>query len=606
MTPEIRPLDRHFADFICRESGGGNALLWLASALLSSAVGRGDVCLSLEDAAGTTAVVEGGTAALPDPERLAALLQESPVVGGPGDFRPLILDGSGRLYLHRYRQYEQDLVRVIRDKAAVAISVCVETLRDGLARYFPGTCSDEPDLQKTAAIAALRKRFCIISGGPGTGKTSTVVKIIALLVEQQPANGLKIALAAPTGKAAARLRESISRMRENLPCSEEVRQQIPTAVSTIHRLLGTFSGTVRFRHSAENPLPHDIVIVDEASMIDLPLMAKLVTALRNDARLILLGDRDQLASVEAGAVLGDLCGSGLQEEYSAGFRDLAGQLTGTVLPSTCRDGLPGLTDSLVVLRKNYRFSSGSGIGALATAINSGDGELAYSLLSSDASTRVSWGDLPGLPSFRKTLEPEVVNGFSRYLAAETPAEALACFDSFRVLCALREGICGVVGLTGLIEEILSGHRLIDAGSRWYKGRPVMVTANDYGMNLFNGDVGIIFPDPDLSGLPRVWFPTAEGGIRKVSPVRLPAHETAYAMTVHKSQGSEFDRVLMILPDRNVAVVSRELLYTGISRAREEVRVWGDPAVFIEAVGRKIRRTSGVADALWRDTPQSER
>ena len=347
MKPELRLIDRGFADFICRESGSSTPELWLAAALVSAVVGQGDICLDLADVAEQELSVGGESIVLPAADSLMLMLREHPVVGAPGDFRPLVLDRAGRLYLHRYWQYEHDLAQAILAKAAAAEPLCEATLQEGLPRLFPGNVPGETDWQAIAAIAALRKKLCIISGGPGTGKTSTVVKILALMIEQDPSRKLRIALAAPTGKAAARLKDSISSMKDRLPCSDEVKVQIPADVTTIHRLLGAISGSVRFRHSAENPLPHDVVIVDEASMVALPLMAKLVTALRPDARLILLGDRDQLASVEAGAVLGDLCGSRSAESYSPDFSDLVHRLTGANLQDTPdAENTPALVDEI--------------------------------------------------------------------------------------------------------------------------------------------------------------------------------------------------------------------------------------------------------------------
>lgn len=602
MKADLRPIDRYFADFICRESGGYKAELWLAAALASAAVGRHHTCLNLAEIAAMDLSEYGAAGVPPATDRLGELLRASAAIGAPGDFCPLILDGAGRLYLHRYWRYEEELARTIREKATAAALLDEATLRDGLLRLFPGSAAAGADWQAVAAVAALYNKFAIISGGPGTGKTSTVVKILALLLEQPGANRMRLALAAPTGKAAARLKESITRMKEGLVCSAAVKEQIPAAVSTIHRLLGSISGSVRFRFCAANPLPFDVVIVDEASMVDLPLMAKLVAALKNDARLILLGDRDQLASVEAGAVLGDLCGSGRGEAFSADFCALVERLTGAVLPAAeRRESPPALSDSLVILKQNYRFSPESGIGQLAAAINSGDSGGALRLLSADHTAAIGWRDLPEAALLKKSIAATVIAGYRHYLAAPTPAEALARFDAFRVLCALREGPYGVVTINRLIEEILAENRLIDLHQRWYQGRPVLITVNDYSMQLFNGDVGIVFPDPDQSGTLRVYFTAADGGVRSVSPVRLPAHETVYAMTVHKSQGSEFEQVLLLLPDRDSALLSRELLYTGITRAKNDVVVWGVKEIFAAAVERRIERASGLQDALWKSS-----
>jgi exodeoxyribonuclease V alpha subunit len=597
---ELNAIDRHFADFICREVGDAPPWLGLAVSLASNAVGNGDICLNLADIAGKTIQVDGEHVAVPSLEELKDALQRTQVVGLPGDFRPIILDGDGRLYLYRYWKYEQDLARFIIEKAAVSYGEIDEALlAAGVGRLFPGNGGEGTDWQKVAAVVAVRKRFCVISGGPGTGKTSTVLKIIALFLEQAKEMGVRIALAAPTGKSAARLNESIRLMKEKLDCAPAIKEMIPDEASTIHRLLGSIGGSVRFRYSADNPLPFDAVVIDEASMVALPLMAKLAAALRHDARLILLGDKDQLASVETGAVLGDICGRGGNEPFSSEFADLVARVAGERIPAEpSTNSLPPLTDSLVVLKRNYRFEDDSGIGAVGRAVNAGDGEGAIALLKGESHRDMAWRSVPKPDSLRRALSGTVVAGYGAYLAAGSPAEALERFDAFRVLCALRQGPYGVTGINAIIEEILAEKGLIEPRSRWYRGRPVMITVNDYNLKLFNGDVGIVFPDPEAGGTPRVFFPAPDGRVRKISPVRLPAHETVYAMTIHKSQGSEFDRVLMLLPGHDSEVLTRELIYTGITRAKDEAGIWGDEENFITSVSRRIDRKSGLGCALW--------
>lgn len=632
LTFACTPLDRRFADFICRLAGTESPrLLRLLSSLVSSAVSNGHVCLHLAAIAGKRVVVDGAEELLPPLEQLRQALAATGVAGEPGAFMPLVIDSVGRLYLHRYWQYERDLAEAVTARADASCAVDERLLEDGLARLFPPRGGDGVDWQKVAAVAALRKRFCVISGGPGTGKTSTVVKIIALLAEQEGESPLRIALAAPTGKAAARLRESVYALKETLACSDSVRALIPEGVSTLHRLLGARGTSVRFRHSAENLLPWDAVIVDEASMVALPLMAKLTAALRPRARLILLGDRDQLASVEAGAVLGDICGRGRSERFSSSFADLLARVAGEQLPPDLIEGErlprsrlptprspvprhesrdtvhepifpgpqspvpgPSLTDSLVILKRNYRFGADSVIGAAARETNAGEGGQALGLLRE----RGWWSDVPPAGQLKGALEGRVVAGFEAYLRAESPEEALRRFDDFRVLCALRQGPWGVVAVNTLIEEILAGHSLIERSDRWYRGRPVMVTVNDAAQRLFNGDVGIVIADSGADGSPRVCFPRPEGGVRTVSPLRLPPHETVFAMTVHKSQGSEFDRVLLLLPPHETAPLTRELIYTGLTRARREAELWGDASVFLQAVSRRTERDSGLEDLLW--------
>jgi exodeoxyribonuclease V alpha subunit len=323
MVYELNALDRHFADFIVKESGKTAAMLKHVVSLLSNAVVNDHICLNLEDIAGKEILIDGEEVNVPKLEELYKSLSKMPVVSAKGEFRPLIIEGKERLYLYRYWKYERDLARIILDKSAMICEIRdKKLLGKGLNRLFPSAEEKSPDWQKVAAVAALRKKFVIVSGGPGTGKTSTVIKILALLLEQENSESLRIALAAPTGKAAMRLKESITMMKESLDCADSIKKQIPHEVSTIHRLLGTISGSVRFRFSEKNPLPHDIVIIDEASMVALPLMAKLALALKQDSRIILIGDRNQLSSVEAGAVLGDMCGGGRQEIFSPEFSDL--------------------------------------------------------------------------------------------------------------------------------------------------------------------------------------------------------------------------------------------------------------------------------------------
>jgi exodeoxyribonuclease V alpha subunit len=600
MVFELNSIDRHFAAFLWKEAGEAPALLKPVVSLLSNSAGSGNICLDLAVIAGREIRIDGETITIPALDALCAALRESPVAGAPGEFRPLVLDREGRLYLYRYWKYEKELAEAIRHKAASGFaSLDRKLLARGLERLFPGAAENEADWQKAAALAALLKRVCIISGGPGTGKTSTVVKILALLLEQEGAGSVRVALAAPTGKSAARLRESISSMKDALDCADSVKELIPREVSTIHRLLGTIPGSVRFCHSEKNTLPYDVVIVDEASMVALPLMAKLAAALKPEARLIILGDRDQLSSVEAGAVLGDICGGGHQEVFSSGFGELFSELSGVSIPTAPPgEELPPLADCLVVLKRNYRFSAASGIGAAARAVNAGRGKDAMSILRGGAFSDVGWRDLPPPGSLERALAEVVSEGYGGYLTAGTVEEALGLFNRFRVLCALNQGPYGVAGLNDLIEKILAKRGLIDPRQRWYRGRPILIATNDYNLKLFNGDVGIVFFDPNQEGKPRVFFPAPDGGIRDISPVRLPAHETVYAMTIHKSQGSEFDRVHILLPAADSPLLTRELLYTGVTRAKTRVDIWGNEGIFAAAAARRIDRKSGLRDALW--------
>lgn len=588
----LRPIDLHFARFVGELSGGESPELCLAAALASKHTGDGHICVDLAAWAGKRfpqeEIAEGEALLCPELSPWTRILRESPLVGNPGDYRPLILDDAHRLYLYRYWQYEAGLAdRIFEALAQGEAALDRSVLEGGMARLFPPADPGETDWQKLAALAALGGRFALIIGGPGTGKTFTVAKILALLVEQAKGVPLRIALSAPTGKAAARLQEAISRSKKDLASTAAVKEAIPEQASTLHRLLGTIPGSPYFRHHREQPLPFDVVVVDEASMVSLPLLSKLFAAVAREARLILLGDQDQLASVDPGAVLGDMCNPGASpaEEAPRGGQRTAG-------------GSLRMAEVIVALKKNFRFGSESGIGEVSRAIQGGEGARALALMRSAQYGDVTWATLPREGQLLSALGPKIIAGYRRYLRARSPEEALRSFEEFRVLCALREGPYGVSTLNGLIERLLKEKKLIRPEGNWYAGRPLLITRNDYGVGLYNGDIGIVLPDPEDGGALRAFFLALEGTVRQVPLLRLPEHETVYAMTVHKSQGSEFEEVLLVLPDQVSPVLTRELVYTGITRARRKVTVWGTEEVLQTAVSRRIHRSSGLREALW--------
>ena len=595
-----------FANFITRLEERDIPQLNLAAKLLCEAVKNGHVCLDLN------AVAQGvfqesidlADELLPNwsVTEWAEQLRTTKVVGPPGSFHPLILDDAHRLYLHRYHTYEQTLARGIIDRSKEFKTTGLAPLADKLENYFASVDGEGTNWQKAAALLAATRPFCVISGGPGTGKTTTVVKILALLLEMAAKQPLSIALAAPTGKAAARLKAAITKAKGNLPCNQEILSKIPEDVRTLHRLLGTMRNSPTFRHNAKNPLPYDVVVVDEASMVDLPLMAKLVLALPAHARLILLGDKNQLSSVEAGAVLGDICQTGTETAYSKQMQETLGPYLGLDKNAFGCEKNTGPGDSLVTLQKNYRFDASSGIGRLSIAVNCGHTNTAQTLLDDLATPDVNWLECPSENQVRDVLKQRILDGFTPYLEAASAAEALTRFNHFMVLCALRNGPYGVTTITSLAEQILAGQGLIQPGSRWYKGRPIMITANDYNLGLFNGDTGILWPDDSPEKKLRAYFPDPNGQLRSLSPSRLPAHETVFASTVHKSQGSEFDRILLLLPAHDTRALTRELIYTGITRAKNAVEVWGRKDVFTLALQRRVQRTSGLRDAIWKITP----
>ncbi|TEW51809.1 exodeoxyribonuclease V subunit alpha [Psychromonas algicola] len=472
------------------------------------------------------------------------------------------------------------------------------------------TNKDRCDWQKISAALALTSARCVISGGPGTGKTTTVVKLLALLLQAQP--DLNIKMVAPTGKAAARLTESITNALGDLALDKTVAQLIPSEASTIHRLLGVRNNSAHFRHNQDNPLVLDLLLVDEASMVDLPLMAKLLSALPDHARLILLGDKDQLASVEAGAVLGDIC-SFIEAGYSQEKAEQLAELTGFESLSTNINNNVNqlMSDKLCLLRKSYRFDQFSGIGYLASMVNKG-GVKAEQL----SALCEQYDDLSyhiNDPQSDAVFEKLVIDGYGPYLSALAEAnksiiehgnrdaakQLLKQFNDFKILCATREQEWGVEQLNHRCEKILQKAGLLarrfDSTQTWYIGRPVMVTENSYHLNLFNGDIGLCLEGED--GQLRVYFVMPDGSVADYQPSRLPSHQTVFAMTVHKSQGSEFSHTLLALPNYALPVVNRELIYTGITRAKKQLTLMADLSLVASAIRSRASRNSRLTERL---------
>jgi exodeoxyribonuclease V alpha subunit len=599
----LSALDIHFARFLSRLADKNVSGLSLAASLVSSYTRQGHVCLDLSSVEGKELLQgENGIDPVVCPElnTWCKQLRETAVVGNPGEYKPLILDDRSRLYLFRYWEYQEKLADSIRRRIHdTGVDSDIGLLKEELIRLFPFNETEEINWQRVAAFTALTKQFCVISGGPGTGKTSIVATILALLLKQAKSERLRIALIAPTGKAAAKLQEAIRSMKTKLACPNSIKEEIPEEASTIHRMLGFIPDSPYFRHNAKNTLPVDVVVVDEASMVDLALMSKLIQALPLQARIMLLGDKDQLASVEAGAVLGDICDTGTEHSFSQGFCKDCKEVTGYTI-HTQQNVTPEseIRDCIIQLEKNYRFGSDSGIGAVSYAVNTGDGDRAIKCMKSAVYEDITWKSLPHPNDLPQVIKATIIQGYGDYLRARNPFEVFQVFERFQILCAIRQGPFGVAALNILAEKILREESLINPDRRWYPGRPVLITRNDYTLRLFNGDMGIVLSDPSVNNELRVFFPSTDGTVKKFHPFRLPEHETVYAMTVHKSQGSEFDKVLLVLPDRESPVLTRELIYTSITRAKKSVEIWGNENVFRTAVSRYIERTSGLRDALW--------
>lgn len=621
MTESLNLLRQHgfselacqFAAFIARKESAENTVVSLSAGLLTEAMAQGHVCLNLTDLPES---VQPLADLLPDNvDEWIYQLRAGYSVGQPGEYKPLILTDYGLLYLYRYWLDERDVAQAIRQRLHGVAELDLGQLNQNLADWHNPI--DGIDWQKVAVAIALSRHLAVISGGPGTGKTTIVLKILQCLQNQSP--DYRIGLAAPTGKAAARLQQSISRQQQ-------------LEVKTLHRLLGITERNDQGRYNAERPLPVDVLIIDEASMIDISLMAKLMRALPEKARLILLGDSQQLASVESGAVLANLSESeqgtfsdafirqfpklGLEDHTPdpdpssptptdpSSHSHTTPSLRTTVKQSSDEldyfanarndrnvEGEEAiLTDSFVRLQHSYRFDKDSLIGQLADKVNSGQADQVIERLQEAGES--SW-----LPADEHNIQNTLSQGYQSFIEAvesdESPSEILQAFDQFRFLAALKQGPQSVTSVNRMMSRFLA-RRGWRTSQTFYPGRPIMITRNDYRQQLFNGDIGVILRDAD--GQLKACFDFGED-LRWVGLNRLPTHETVFAMTVHKSQGSEFDAISILLPDEISPVLNRELLYTAITRARKTLNILAVENVLRHTILKRHQRESGLKHQL---------
>ena len=623
----LRPLDLALAQSLRRLDPATPDLVLAAAALASLAVANGHAGFSPADPRRLT----DADIDWPPPDVWRDALQASRWVSTPdapdtesAPDTPFVFEGAGDtsalLYLRRYREYERRLAGGLRRIGATTPDTsALDTLTPLFDKLFPNARdATEADLQARAAAVALRHSLALVTGGPGTGKTTTIARLLVLLVAQATQAGRpapRIALAAPTGRAAERMAESLRRAVQVLGeagVDPTLLDALPASGTTLHRLLGTIPDSPTFRHHADNPLPFDAVIVDEASMIDLPLMAKLVEAVADGARLVLLGDPDQLPSVEAGDVLSGILraagdGTGIADDDSNALQPLLGNPFEAHGPGTSPPGrgrakgagegalFPGRR---IHLQRGYRQSAALDLAPLALAVRDGDADTALSLLRTGTLSGVQFHENEADP-----LQAHRANLLAHWTAlADTtdPVEALARAARLRILTAVREGPQGARSLNARIEALLTGSGGTHAARRgsdgaYFHGRLLLITENSYRHRLFNGDIGICLADD--SGSVMAWFPGDDAqSPRPFHPAALPAHDSAFAMTVHKAQGSEFDTVWLVLPERFNRVLSRELVYTGMTRARSALHVVGSAPVIRMALDRHASRWSGLG---WR-------
>jgi exodeoxyribonuclease V alpha subunit len=621
----LRPLDAAFARFLAEQEGTGNAVAPMLGALVSQQSGEGHLCLELDslgDLADQLELPESWRKILSNTPALTEQLHASTVISHDDQMSasPLVLD-QGRLYLRRYWDHERLVASAIQQRLLTPVTP-PPGLKQELLRLFPNDGSHNAQWPRVACALAARSAFTIITGGPGTGKTTAVVRLLGLLQTLQLAEHsrpLRIRLAAPTGKAAARLNASIASQVAALDVSEAARAAIPTDVVTLHRLLGARPESRRFHHQANNRLHLDVLVIDEASMIDLELMSAVLAALPSETRLILIGDKDQLSSVEAGAVLGDLCSRAQAGHYSNDTVQWLHQITGDDIAPWASEDAVALDQHVAMLRRSHRFDAGSGIGQLAALVNQGNVDAAMALLM-EPSRDLQWYASSGTEVLKQIVLDERT-GYLHYLSElkarrpdrNAPGNAhddwarhvLTAFARFQLLCAVRNGPEGILAMNAHVAKLLHSHGAIEAEHGWYEGKPVMVTRNDYSLGLMNGDVGIALrvPGEDGNVALRVAFQTMStestggGRMRFIPPSRLTALEPVYAMTVHKSQGSEFDHAVLVLPEDMDTWLTRELIYTGITRARTRFGCCASLATLRKGIAQTTSRRSALKERL---------
>jgi len=602
--PIFEDIDIEFAKFLHRISKIENPILGLTAALVSHSLRNNHICLRLEEYAEKNFPFEqdftideiNSQIILPTLKNwLVELKKFKSVISFSDVTKPLIIDEKNRIYIQRYFKYEQDLVGFFTQK--IRSNLTKQNPESNisipeLSTYFSRNV--EIDYQQVAVFASMINQFTVITGSPGTGKTSVVAAILAAFYSQNPVG--RVGICAPTGKAAARLKESLNREIDNLVVEENIKNKIQHIdPSTIHRLLKTKYNTPYFHHNKENNLNIDLLILDEASMVSQPLMCKLFDALHDDTKVILLGDKDQLASVEEGSVFGDLCDSLHINEFSENF-------CSTITNHTIQKltPFPNSMNVIIELDRSFRFDDKKGIGLAKDAINKGDYQK-FLYTSKNGNDEIKIVSLPQ----KNLIKSKIINhinslkieldgiqySFDDYLKFNDITKKFHFMNNFRILCAKRNGIYGINNINRIIIE-----HFFDSQKTYSNGLPVMITANDNRLKLYNGDVGIVTVSGNST---KIYFPdlSETGKFRSFSPSQIPEHEPVFAMTIHKSQGSGLQKLLLILPDKATLLLTRELLYTGITRAERYCEIWSYDSIIKSTIEKVTKRDSGLRDKL---------
>lgn len=509
------------------------------------------------------------------------------LIGNEHDLDKPFIHHQNRLYTQRYFKYETQVLQYIQQTIQLNATAIPNQISISKINTLFSQEPNETNWQAIAAINALLQSFAIITGGPGTGKTTTIAKLLHLLYFQNP--DIRVAIAAPTGKASARMSESLQKAANSFdePTQVFFKTLVP---NTIHRLLGYIPKSIYYKHNNEQPLPYDVVIIDESSMVDIALFAKLLDAIAPTTKLILLGDKDQLASVEAGSTLGDIC----QAVNLNAFTPSHFQLLSNITPIHSDDEKitnQALSNHIVALQKSHRFSSTSGIGQFAKAIIHNDVyTLQQFLANHDAAIHID-------STTEQSYIEQFAQGYKAYIQEADIFTALQRFNDVKILCAVKDGPAGLHHANTIVEKYLAQQQLIQPNYTFYEHMPIMITQNDYNLGLYNGDIGIVRKDE--KGILKVWFidNEAERTVKAVLPGFINMYETVYAMTIHKSQGSEFDEVLILLPHTESKILTKELIYTGVTRAKQKVYIQTDRDTFLQACDTPVSRGSGLIERL---------